>query len=143
MTKMYYGELVSRCVHLFKSNSTTDQISDDYVINDLLEEVQILDWYIRGLLDSRNMPIFPANDNNGNAQYIPQDCYFMMGDNRFNSLDFRHSADSFEAALTQDDPQSVTYESQMEPHYVDKKLIIGKPAYRFWPGNRRGTVQPR
>ena len=67
----------------------------------------------------------------------------MMGDNRFNSLDFRHAANEFESVLTKEDPLSVTYSSQMDPHYVDKKLIIGKPSYRFWPGNRRGTVQPR
>ncbi|MBR4791119.1 MAG: signal peptidase I [Treponema sp.] len=143
MTKMYYGELVARCVHLYRSGSTSDDISNDYAINDILEEVQILDWYIRGLLDSRNMPVFPANNQAGEAQYIPKDCYFMMGDNRFNSLDFRHSAEEFEAALTADDPLSVTYTSQMEPHYVNKRLIIGKPSYRFLPANRRGTIQPR
>ena len=89
------------------------------------------------------MPVFPANNEAGEAQYIPKDCYFMMGDNRFNSLDFRHSADEFEAALTSDDPISVTYTSQMDPHYVNKRLIIGKPSYRFWPTTRRGSVQPR
>ena len=141
MTKMAYGELVTRCVQLYRSGS--DDISNDYAINDLIEDVQILDWYIRGLLDSRNMPVFPANNEAGEAQYIPKDCYFMMGDNRFNSLDFRHSADEFEAALTSDDPISVTYTSQMDPHYVNKRLIIGKPSYRFWPTTRRGSVQPR
>ena len=141
MTKMAYGELVTRCVQLYRSGS--DDISNDYAINDLIEDVQILDWYIRGLLDSRNMPVFPANNEAGEAQYIPKDCYFMMGDNRFNSLDFRHSADEFEAALTTDDPISVTYTSQMDPHYVNKRLIIGKPSYRFWPTTRRGSVQPR
>ena len=141
MTKMAYGELVTRCVQLYRSGS--DDISNDYAINDLIEDVQILDWYIRGLLDSRNMPVFPANNEAGEAQYIPKDCYFMMGDNRFNSLDFRHSADEFEASLTSDDPISVTYISQMDPHYVNKRLIIGKPSYRFWPTTRRGSVQPR
>ena len=143
MTKMYYGELVARCVQLYRSNSAVDSFADDYVIADLLEEVQILDWYVRGLLDSRNMPVFPANNSNGEAQYIPEDSFFMMGDNRFNSLDFRHSADEFEAALTNEDPLSVTYMSQMDPHYVNQRLIIGKPTYRFSPASRRGLVQPR
>ena len=143
MTKMYYGELVARCVQLYRSNSAVDSFADDYVIADLLEEVQILDWYIRGLLDSRNMPVFPANNSNGEAQYIPEDSFFMMGDNRFNSLDFRHSADEFEAALTNEDSLSVTYMSQMDPHYVNQRLIIGKPTYRFSPASRRGLVQPR
>ena len=143
MTKMYYGELIARCVYLFRNNNSEAAIDGDYVINDLIEEVQILDWYIRGLLDSRNMPVFPANDSNGQPQYIPEDSFFMMGDNRFNSLDFRHSAEEFEAVLTTEDPHSVTYTSLMDPHYVNKRLIIGKPTYRFSPASRRGTVQPR
>ena len=69
------------------------------------------DWYIRGLLDSRNMPVFPANDSNGNPQYIPDNCYFMMGDNRFNSLDLRHSTARKEKALASSDPLSVSYYS--------------------------------
>ena len=143
MTKMYYGELVARCVALFKNNTPESTIADDYVIEDILGDVQILDWYVRGLLDSRNMPVFPANNQQGEAQYIPEGCFFMMGDNRFNSLDFRHSAEEFETALTADDPMSVTYSSLMDPHYVSKRLIIGKPTYRFSPVSRRGLVQPR
>ena len=143
MTKMYYGELISRCVYLLRNNNSDSAIDNDYAINDLIDEVQILDWYIRGLLDSRNMPVFPSNDSNGQPQYIPEDSFFMMGDNRFNSLDFRHSAEEFEAVLTTEDPHSVTYTSLMDPHYVNKRLIIGKPTYRFSPASRRGTVQPR
>ena len=142
MAKMLYGEMVVRAATLMRSSTSLSAIENDSVIADLMEQIQYIDWYIRGLLDLRNMPVFPASDPDGKPNYIPQDSYFMMGDNRFNSLDFRHSAKEFEAALTADDPLSMTYESQMEPHYVSKKLIIGKPGYRFWPVNRRGTVQP-
>ena len=141
MTKMLYGELIARSAYLMRSSTSSSD--NDNVIADLMDQAQILDWYVRALLDSRNMPVFPANEADGTPSYIPENCYFMMGDNRFNSLDFRHAADTFEAPLTKEDPLSVTYSSQMDPHYVDKKLIIGKPGYRFWPGNRRGTVQPR
>ena len=143
MTKMCYGELIVRSAQLIRSNISMADISGDQVINDVLQDVLMLDWYIRGLLDSRNMPVFPANNEAGEAQYIPEDCYFMMGDNRFNSLDFRHSNSVKEADLTKDDPLSLKYNSMMDPHYVNKRLIIGKPSYRFWPGNRRGLVQPR
>ena len=143
MAKMYYGELIYRTASLIKSGADNAAIKADKEIKDLMEQVQILDWYIRGLLDSRNMPVFPENNADGSPNYIPQNCYFMMGDNRFNSLDFRHAANSFEAELTKEDPLSVTYNSQMDPHYVDKKLILGKPNYRFWPVTRRGAVQPR
>ena len=86
------------------------------------------------------MPVFPANDANGNAQYIPKNCYFMMGDNRFNSLDLRHSYDQKMKPLTDDDKLSIEYYSMMEPQYVNKRYIIGKPVYRFWPATRRGKV---
>ena len=143
MTKMLYGELVVRAGYIMRNNTSLSTFESDQVIAELMEQVQILDWYVRGLLDSRNMPIFPANLADGTPQYIPENCYFMMGDNRFNSLDFRHSDGETEKALTPDDSMSVTYSSMMDPHYVDRKLIIGKPIYRFWPVTRRGTIQPR
>ena len=143
MTKMLYGELIVRGASVVRGGSSNGTFDTDSVISGYLEEAQILDWYIRILLDSRNMPVFPANDADGTPNYIPKNCYFMMGDNRFNSLDFRHAAGTFEADLTKDDKLSVTYSSQMDPHYVDRKLIIGKPIYRFWPLTRRGAVQPR
>jgi len=143
MTKMLYGELVVRAAQIMRSKTSLSAFESDYVITDLMEQAQVLDWYIRALLDSRNMPVFPANTSDGEPQYIPENSYFMMGDNRFNSLDFRHAAEEFEANLTSDDPLSVTYVSQMQPHYVDRKLIIGKPVYRFWPLTRRGSVQPK
>ncbi len=143
MTKMLYGELIVRAAYIMRNNTSLSSFESDQVIAELMEQVQILDWYVRALLDSRNMPVFPANLADGTPQYIPENCYFMMGDNRFNSLDFRHSDKDTEKALTQDDSMSVTYSSMMDPHYVDRKLIIGKPIYRFWPLTRRGTIQPR
>ena len=142
MTKMLYGELVVRAAQIMRSNTSLTTFETDSVITDLMEQAQILDWYVRALLDSRNMPVFPANEIDGTPNYIPDDCYFMMGDNRFNSLDFRHSDDTFTAPLTKEDILSVTYSSQMDPHYVNQKLIIGKPIYRFWPLTRRGSIQP-
>ena len=112
----------------------------DTQVLELYEDAELLHWYIQGLLDERNMPLFPANDNAGNPQYIPDNCYFMMGDNRFNSLDLRHSYEQKEKALTSDDPLSVTYYSMMEPQYINKKYIIGKPVFRFWPLGRFGKV---
>ena len=63
-----------------------------------------------------------------------------MGDNRFNSLDLRHSNDYSEKALAKSDPLSITYYSLMAPQYINKKYIIGKPVLRFWPLGRFGKV---
>lgn len=93
------------------------------------------------ILDQRNMPVFPANDEEGNPVYISDDEYFMMGDNRFNSLDMRHSYEQKTVALDKNDPYSVLYDSNMEPQCVSRKRILGTAVYRFWPWSRRGPVQ--
>ena len=49
---------------------------------------------------------------------IPNDYYFVMGDNRTNSLDSRDSRVGL----------------------VKKKDIIGKPIFRIWPLNKIGTI---
>ena len=60
----------------------------------------------------------------------------MMGDNRFNSHDLRHANDYAAAPLTASDSMSVQYDSIIGPQYINKKLIIGKPMFRFWPLDR-------
>ena len=139
MTKITFGKLVVEYAKIYAANTETN-LFDNSAIEELYEHAGLLDWYIQGLLDERNMPVFPANDANGNPKYIPENCYFMMGDNRFNSLDLRHSSSQKETALTKSDPMSVTYYSFMAPQYINKKYIIGKPVLRFWPLNRFGKV---
>jgi signal peptidase I len=42
--------------------------------------------------------------------------------------------------LAKADPLSITYYSLMSPQYINKKYIVGKPVFRFWPANRLGKV---
>ena len=140
MTKITLGQIVVRYAELLNTNVSATSWASDADLLSYFEKAETLNWYIQMLLDERNMPLFPANDAEGNPQYIPNNCYFMMGDNRFNSLDLRHSYDQKLKALTTDDPLSVEYYSIMEPQYINKKYIIGKPAFRFWPANRFGKV---
>lgn len=140
MTKITFGEIVLRYAQLLDSGADFSQLNKDSQILQYFEKAETLNWYIQILLDERNMPLFPANDSQGNPQYIPENCYFMMGDNRFNSLDLRHSYEQILKPLTSDDEMSVKYYSMMEPQYIHKKYIIGKPVFRFWPLDRLGKV---
>lgn len=140
MVKIKFGQLIERASQLYAMGKTYNDVSEDIVMNQYLREANVYCWYIEALLDERNMPVFPANNSNDEPQYIPENCYFMMGDNRFNSLDLRHSFDAFERELTTDDAMPIIYMSYMEPQYINKKLIQGKPVYTFWPLNRMGRV---
>lgn len=135
MCKLYFGNLVVRYAELMSQDSKMS-VNDDSVLTENMQNAIDIDWYVRGYLDERNMPVFPADDENGNPQYIPKDCYFMMGDNRFNSHDLRHANDYAPASLSASDSMSVQYDSIIGPQYINKKLIIGKPMFRFWPLDR-------
>lgn len=140
MAKMIFGKMMVEYAKYYSDGFDQNQWDSQEVIKDLMEEIELHYWYVQNLLDSRNMPVFPANDAVGNPQYIPENCYFMMGDNRFNSLDLRHSYDYKETALAKADPLSISYYSIMSPQYINKKYIIGKPVFRFWPLGRLGKV---
>lgn len=140
MTKLTFGEMVLRYAQLLDSGVSFSNLNSDEQIKSYFQKYETLNWYIQMLLDERNMPLFPENDSNGNPKYIPENCYFMMGDNRFNSLDLRHSYEQTLKPLCNDDKMSVTYYSKMSPQYINKKYIIGKPVFRFWPLDRLGKV---
>jgi signal peptidase I len=89
------------------------------------------------------MPAFPANAADGSPAFIPDDCYFMMGDNRFNSLDMRHSYEERLVPLSAVDPRSVYYYSNMEPQYVSSDKILGTTEFRFWPRGRIGFLRDK
>lgn len=140
MAKIIFGKMMVEYAKYYSDGFDQSQWDSQKVIKGLMDEIELHYWYVQNLLDSRNMPLFPANDAAGNPQYIPENCYFMMGDNRFNSLDLRHSYDYKETALAKTDPLSISYYSVMSPQYINKKYIIGKPVFRFWPLGRLGKV---
>lgn len=108
--------------------------------DDLLKQAEKY-WIYLIFNDSRNMCVFPQNNQDGSPSYIPQDCYFMMGDNRFNSLDMRHTYDATRTKITNYDNYSLCYDSRMSPRYVSAKKILGTSYLRFWPLNRFGLTQ--
>lgn len=138
MIKKTVAKLIIRDTQLLTNKVAEENLGADTKIQELIKEAQMLNSYAF-LLDRRNMPIFPANDSDGKPQYIPENNYFMMGDNRFNSLDMRHSYNEWLEPLTKHDPYSVTYYTNMSPQYVSKAKMLGTTSYRFWPMDRRGV----
>lgn len=140
MLKIQFGQLVEQACKLISNGNSFNQIYQDQQIQQLFQKVELAAWYINYLLDERNMPVFPENTSSGEPQFIPKDCYFMMGDNRFNSLDLRHSSEPFVRELTIYDANSFLYTSYMKPQYLNKNLIQGKPLIRLWPLSRSGYI---
>ena len=143
MAKITFGKLILRYCKVYVNDEDMSLLQNDLEFNETFQRGVSLNFYIQQLLDSRNMPLFPANDENGNPQYIPDNCYFMMGDNRFNSLDLRHDSKMTIKPLTEDDSMPIVYNSLMKPQYINKKYIIGKPIFKFWPPSRFGKIESR
>ena len=137
MCKLVFGRLVVMNSKLiFNSVDAKDWNKDPERIKQF-EIASRLNDYI-SCMDLRNLCLFPENDADGNPVYIPENCYFMMGDNRYNSLDMRHSYDQKNIPLSSLDPYSVTYYSSLAPQYVHRDRILGKASFRFWPPSRAG-----
>ena len=137
MMKLYGARIVVREAELLSQGiSRTRWASDPVRIEALSNLHAVRDYILR--MNQRSMGIFPANKQDGSASYIPDGNYFMMGDNRYNSLDMRHSYDLRFERLTGIDEYSLIYESNMAPQFVSKKAILGKAGFRFWPLGRIG-----
>ncbi len=135
MAKLVFGRLVLRNAILSSEGLGIGAMRNDEVRADSFIKAQkLFDYIIR--MDQRNMPVFPADNADGSHSYIPEHCYFMMGDNRYNSLDMRHSYERKLVPLTSRDEYSVSYKTNMEPQYVNRSRIQGKASLRFWPLSR-------
>lgn len=136
MAKLIFAELVIRSTELISYDSSLGIANYDDSFIALLQKAEEIHTYFV-LNDSRNMPVFPANKGS-EARYLPHDSFFLMGDNRFNSLDMRHSYDTYVKEITKHDPYTMYYYSNMEQRAVSKSRILGTTSFRFWPLSRLG-----
>ena len=137
MAKLCFARTAVRYAELLRQGVSPELWAEDELIRSYQQEALEMCFYVLSM-DLRNLCVFPANTSDGEPQYIPEHCYFMMGDNRYNSLDMRHSYDQRLVSLTELDPVSFTYHTQLAPQWVDKNRILGKASLRFWPPSRIG-----
>ncbi len=139
--KLAFTRFTVRTAELLVHNVSSQEQQFDFERMKYLQEFQNIAFYLISLNDFRNMPVFPANDNNGNPQFIENDAFFLMGDNRFNSLDMRHSYDYTTVPVTEYDNYSFCYNTNIEQRTVGVENILGSPICKFWPLDRVGIVE--
>ena len=138
LSKLAFARLVVQNARLTAEGKPVASWRQDAVRIAALEQIQLLHQYFV-LLDLRNMPVFPANSGSGEPNYIPRNSFFLMGDNRLNSLDMRHSYESRIVAVTPYDSYSLLYYSNISPQAVGAQDILGTTILRLWPLDRFGV----
>ena len=131
----------AREAELVASGKSFDAIAKDADLQKLMREGAELAYYVNGmyagLYDARNFPEFPTGD-----EYLGKEQYFAMGDNRYNSLDFRFKTGNFTwKSFDPTDPASVQYYSNIDPFALDLKFIEGYALFRIWPPSRVGAIR--
>lgn len=102
---------------------------------DLMEDEMLLGQFLQYILrfyDFRNLPPFPADG------LIEEDEYFVMGDNRYNSLDLRHGLKKADRFFVGDDEMSFVHTSFLNPLTIEEKWIEGFVVFRLFPLGRIG-----
>src|SRR5208337_3076100 len=126
---------------LISAGASYDALRADSILVSLAKDGTELDYYVNGqnggLYDQRNFPEFPV----GNSYLGPQE-YFAMGDNRYNSTDFRYRTERYSIKpLDPADLSSVAYYSNVDPFALDLRFIEGYALFRLWPPSRVGAIR--
>jgi signal peptidase I len=129
-------ERMDRDLVLVSGGSTLEAIIADAERARLIQEARELAMYLERFYDERNFPEFPSG-----GAFLGPDQYFAMGDNRYNSLDFRFSEQYGLRALDPADSSSVRYSSLLAPFPLEMKFIEGYAVFKVWPVSRMGVIR--
>ena len=136
LIKLSFGKLLVRNAELYKANVSEAVFSSDTERQAIINELGEYLYYL-ALSSQRNMDEFPK----GEEEYIPENCYFMMGDNRFNSTDMRHEYQYHLEALNKDDPMSMMFVTNVAPRYIHSSRMLGTVNLILFPRARFGLVK--
>ncbi len=136
LIKIAFGKLFVRNAELYSQNASEEKFAEDEERQTYLSELENYMFYLM-YSRSRNMNEFPK----GAEEYIPEDSYFMMGDNRFNSADMRHSAKHHIEELDRQDPASILFITNVSPRYIHKSRMLGTVNLIMFPFSRIGRIK--
>ncbi len=127
---------IERDMQLISSGATIEDFLADKTRSGLEAEAGDFLNYLR-LYDFRNFPEFPSGN-----RFLGRNQYFAMGDNRYNSLDFRFKDERPGIrSLDGSDLTSILYVSNLEPFALDRRFIEGYAMFRIWPPSRIGPIR--